>query len=105
MNRAASSRFGKRTKKRPASETKAMREYLGAHKACEACGMEAARDTHHIVSEKTGGPAEDWNFLALCYFCHVPGFHTMGWKRFCDRYPHLAQKIVTARIKMGRKTD
>ncbi len=66
--------------------------------------MEKATETHHIVTEKTGGPAEDWNLLALCFFCHVPGYHTLGWKRFCDHWPHIAGKITAARIRMGRKT-
>ena len=81
-----------------------MQVYRAKYPRCEACGTEETRDCHHIVSEKSGGPAEEWNFLALCYFCHVPGFHTLGWKRFCDRFPHLAGKITVARIKMGRKT-
>ena len=67
--------------------------------------MEPTRDAHHIVSEKTGGPTEEWNLLGLCVFCHVPGFHTLGWLRFCDRWPHLAGKITAARIRMGRRTN
>lgn len=90
--------------RRPAAETRIMRDYRDAHPVCEACRREATSDAHHIVSEKTGGPTEPWNLLALCYFDHVPGFHTLGWKRFCDHYPHLAGKITAARLRMGRKT-
>lgn len=96
--------FYQKPHRRPAAENKIMKAYRAAHPVCEACGMEASSETHHIVSEKTGGPTEEWNLLALCHFDHVPGFHTLGWKRFCNRWPHLAPKIVTARIRMGRKT-
>ncbi len=95
----------RREKKRPAAESRIMKAVRKAHPVCEACQREPTRDAHHIVSEKSGGPTEEWNLLALCYFCHVPGFHTLGWVRFCDRYPHLAGKVVAARIKMGRKTS
>lgn len=89
---------------RPAAETRVMKAYRAAHPICEACQREPTSDAHHIVSEKTGGPTEEWNLLALCYYCHVPGFHTMGWKRFIERWPHLTGKVVAARIRMGRKT-
>ena len=92
----------KRTK-RPAAETRIMRDYRLEHPVCEACRQEATSDAHHIVSEKSGGPTEDWNLLALCWFCHTPGVHTMGWIRFCARYPHVAGKVTAARMKMGRK--
>jgi len=94
--------FHSKSKYRPVAETRAMRAYREAHPMCEACKREPTRDTHHIVSEKTGGPSEDWNFLGLCLFCHVPGFHTLGWLRFSDHYPHLAPKIAGARLRMGR---
>lgn len=91
-------------KHRPAAETRLMKEYREANPVCEACGLEPTSVAHHIVTEKSGGPTEIWNLLALCYYCHIPGFHTLGWKRFCERYPKLAGKVVAARIAMGRKT-
>lgn len=89
---------------RPAAETRVMKAYREAHPICEACKMEQTTDAHHIVSEKTGGPTEDWNLLALCYYCHVPGVHTLGRVRFEARYPHLAPKMTAALIRCGRKT-
>lgn len=95
--------IAKKRKARPAAETRAMRAYREAHPRCEACRLEPSSDTHHINSEGSGGPSEDWNFLALCQVCHIGIFHTGGWKKFCDRFPHLAGKIVAARMRMGRK--
>lgn len=86
------------------AETKAKREYRESHPVCEACMFEKSSQTHHIVSKKSSGPAEDWNFLALCIFCHTE-IHSKGWLKFTDRYPWLAGKIVAARIRCGRKTD
>lgn len=82
-----------------------MAAYRNEHPVCEACRRERTADAHHIVSEKSGGPTEPWNLLALCFFCHVPGFHTMGWVRFCDRWPHIAGKVTAARIRMARRTS
>jgi hypothetical protein len=93
-----------RRTRRPAAESRVMAAYRAAHPICEACRREPTRDSHHIVSEKSGGPAEPWNLLALCFFDHTNGFHLWGWKRFCDRYPHLAGKVTAARLRMGRKT-
>jgi 5-methylcytosine-specific restriction endonuclease McrA len=98
------SSFKKRRKSRPIAETRAMKAYREPHLVCEACRMTAPTETHHIVTEKTGGPAEDWNLLALCYGCHQHGFHAQGWATFCAAWPHLAGKITAARIAMGRKT-
>jgi len=95
---------GKKLTSRTAAETRAMREYREAHPVCEACGMENTRDAHHIVTEKTGGPAEEWNLLGLCAWCHQE-IHSRGWLSFGKRYPHLEGKIVAARIRMGRKTE
>jgi 5-methylcytosine-specific restriction endonuclease McrA len=81
-----------------------MRAYRVACPVCEACGEERATETHHIVSEKTGGPVKEWNLLALCFRCHVPGFHTLGWRGACERWPHLAGKVIAARERMGRRT-
>ena len=97
--------FLSRRRHRPAAETRLMNAYRAAHPVCEACHREPTIDAHHIVSEKSGGPTEDWNLLALCFYDHVPGFHTLGWIRFCDRFPHLAGKVTAARMRMGRKTS
>jgi hypothetical protein len=85
------------------SETKAKKSYREAHPICEACRNQRTEEAAHIVTKKTGGPAEDWNLLGLCYSCHEGTFHQKGWKSFCDIFPHLAGKIVAARIRMGRK--
>lgn len=85
------------------AEKKIKQAYRAAHQVCEACGVEKSDQAHHIVTEGSGGVTEDWNLLALCVFCHVPIFHGKGYKYAIDKFPHLAQKIVTARIKMGRK--
>jgi hypothetical protein len=87
------------------AETKAKREYRETHPVCEACGRQKTKDAAHIVSEKTGGPAEEWNLLGLCFACHEGTFHYVGWKKFCEIFPHLAGKIVAARIRCGRKTN
>jgi hypothetical protein len=89
-------------KNRPSGEKKKMHEYRLAHPICEACQIAASECTHHIVTEKSGGPTEDWNFLALCFFCHTPGIHQLGNARFIERYPHVGPKIVAARLRMGR---
>lgn len=89
---------------RPVKERKIMQAYREAHPVCEACQQAPSECTHHIVTEKSGGPTEDWNFLALCFFCHTPGIHTLGNRRFIERYPHIGPKIVAARLRMGRKT-
>jgi hypothetical protein len=96
--------FKSKRHRRPAADQRAMDAYRKAHPVCEACRNEPTADCHHIVSEKSGGPSEDWNFLALGFNDHVYGFHLWGWKGFCDRYPHLAGKITAARIRCGRKT-
>jgi hypothetical protein len=85
------------------SETKAKREYREAHSTCEACGIRRTEEAAHIVSKGSGGPAEDWNLLGLCWTCHEGTFHRLGWLSFCHIYPHLAGKITAARIRCGRK--
>ena len=85
------------------AETKAKREYRQAHPFCEACRIQQTAEAAHIVSAKTGGPAEPWNLLALCFACHEGTFHQKGWLTFCDIFPHLREKIVLARIRCGRK--
>lgn len=92
---------GKKRTSRTAAETRAMREYREAHPVCEACKMERSQHTHHINTEKSGGPAEDWNFLALCVYCHTE-VHARGWLSFSKRYPQVEGKIVAARLRMGR---
>ena len=89
---------------RPAAESRVMRAVREASPICRACGREPTRDAHHIVSEKSGGPTEPWNLLALCYFCH-DFYHTAGWLRFCDRFEHLAGTVAAARLRMGRKLN
>ncbi len=90
--------------KRSAADKRTMAAVRVEHPVCEACRMKESAETHHIVSEKTGGPTEGWNLLALCHTCHQAGFHQMGWLTFCAAWPHLSGKIAAARIRMGRKT-
>ena len=85
------------------AETKAKREYRDAHPTCEACGLQRTEEAAHIVSKGSGGPAEDWNLLGLCFSCHEGCYHQKGWLTFCGIYPHLAGKVTAARIRMGRK--
>lgn len=94
----------RKTKHRPASERKVMKAVRDSHPLCEACRMKPSTQAHHIVTEGSGGPTEEWNLMALCLGCHQPGFHDQGWKTFCAAWPHLAGKITAARIRCGRKT-
>ena len=86
------------------AENKTKREYRLAYPVCQACRIQPTAEAAHIVSKKTGGPTEDWNLLALCYGCHEGTFHQYGWLTFCDIFPHLAGKVIAARIRCGRKT-
>jgi hypothetical protein len=94
--------YYKKTHKRTSDERKTMSCYKAQFPKCEACGIEQTSDAHHIVTEGSGGDTEDWNLFALCRICHTT-LHMMGWKKACERYPHLAPKIITARVKMGRR--
>lgn len=69
-----------------------MREYREAHPVCEACGSENTRDAHHIVTEKTGGPAEEWNLLGALRMV-PPG----------DSFSRLA--IVQQAVSASRRED
>ena len=80
----------------------AMQFYMNAHVGCEACGIVQSQEGHHILTRATGGPEEDWNFLALCHVCHYV-WHNIGRKAFAERYPHLAPKIKEAVKRGGRK--
>lgn len=76
--------------------------YLNAHPACEACNIIEAQEVHHILTRATGGPDENWNFLALCRADHMI-FHQLGRRAFAQRFPALAQKIEEACKTGGRK--
>ena len=93
--------YYKKTHKRTSVERKIMKEYRDLFDNCEACGIEIPTDAHHIVTEGSGGETVGWNLLALCRICHTM-IHMMGWKKACNRFPHLAGKIVGARVRMGR---
>lgn len=92
--------YYKKTHRTTTAERKVKKAYCEG-KVCEACMKEPAFDAHHICSEGSGGVTEDWNLLALCRICHNI-HHMIGWKKACSSHPHLAAKITTARIKMGR---
>lgn len=76
--------------------------YMNLHPYCEACGNWQSEELHHILSRRSGGPDEDWNWLALCKACHLV-FHTVGRYSFTLRYPACEEKIKAACATMGRK--
>jgi len=78
--------------------------YVNAHQACEACYVLPSDELHHILTRASGGPDEEWNWLALCKGCHIL-FHSMGRASFCKRYPHLEAKVREACDMMGRVFD
>jgi 5-methylcytosine-specific restriction endonuclease McrA len=77
--------------------------YVNRNPACEICGH-TTEELHHIISRKTGGLEEEWNYLALCRYCHN-GFHSIGRYSFAVRYPSVYDKIKTACENMGRVFD
>lgn len=95
--------FYKKTHKLTYAGTKLMKWYKETKPFCEACFREPTTDAHHICTEGSGGPTQISNLLALCRVCHTI-MHAGGWRKACDRFPHLAGKIVAARVSMGRKT-
>jgi len=76
--------------------------YINRHPVCEACHIIESQEVHHIVTRATGGPDEDWNFLALCVGDHNL-FHDRGFREFCRRFPDLKYKVEAARLHMGRQ--
>lgn len=76
---------------------------MNLHPYCEACGFKS-EELHHILSRRSGGPDEEWNWLALCKVCHRC-FHDFGRAKFCDRFPHLVAKVRAACDKIGRVFD
>jgi hypothetical protein len=87
---------------RPRAEQRIMDAYRDRHESCEACKVDPPSVSHHINTEKSGGPTEDWNFLALCAVCHDL-IHRIGNRRFIERYPSTCDKIALAKLQMGRK--
>jgi len=77
--------------------------YMNAHPQCEVC-QAPSTDLHHIITRKTGGPDEYWNYLALCKIDHQV-FHMMGRYSFTVRYPQFREKIQSACERMGRTFD
>ena len=77
--------------------------YMNAHADCEVCGH-PAEELHHLITRKSGGPDEPWNWLALCRYCHA-GFHSIGRYSFALRYPQVYDKIKSVCEKMGRTFD
>ena len=87
-------------KGRPYRRSDLMQFYLNAHPNCETCGH-PTEEGHHIITRKSGGPEEEWNYLALCKVCHMV-FHSIGRYSFALRYPVVYDKIKEACEKMGR---
>jgi len=77
--------------------------YMNAHPDCEACGF-PSEELHHVLSRASGGPDDEYNWLALCKADHIL-FHAMGRASFCKRYPHLEAKVCEACDRMGRVFD
>jgi hypothetical protein len=67
---------------------------------CEICGRMPV-EGHHIITRKTGGEEEGWNYLALCTYDHAL-FHSMGRYSFAQRFPQFEDKIREACERMGR---
>ena len=88
---------------RSSADKKIMKAYREEHPICEACRSVASTEVHHIVTEGSGGPTNESNFLALCTNCHIYKFHQKGWWKFCIDHEHLAGKVVAIRIAMGRR--
>jgi len=76
---------------------------MNAHSDCEACAF-PSEELHHIITRRSGGLDEDFNWLALCKGCHLL-FHSLGRASFCKRYPHLEAKVREACDMMGRVFD
>lgn len=93
-------KYGK-SKRGPYKRSDMAQFYFNAHPACEACGF-PSQDLHHIITRKTGGEEEDFNYLALCKVCHMV-WHNIGRVSFATRYPHLMPKIKEACEKQGRR--
>ena len=74
--------------------------YMNAHPLCETCDH-PSEELHHIISRKSGGADEEWNWLALCKYCHA-GFHSIGRYSFAMRYPSATAKIKDACERVGR---
>jgi len=77
--------------------------YLNLHPSCEVCGS-SSEQLHHILSRRSGGPDEEWNWMALCKCCHN-NFHSLGRASFARRFPIVMHKIREACERMGRKMD
>lgn len=63
-----------------------------ANERCEVCG-EKPSDPAHIISRKAGGPAMDFNLLALCRN-HHSAQHACGWHRFCEKHPMIYEALA-----------
>ena len=75
--------------------------YMNLHPYCEACGYHA-EELHHILTRRSGGADEEYNWLALCKVCHHI-YHDIGRVSFAERFPACEAKIVSACEKAGRK--
>jgi 5-methylcytosine-specific restriction endonuclease McrA len=81
--------------------SKAARDYADMHPFCEACWHGQTMDVHHILTKGSGGPDEEWNFLALCRLCHNE-IHNQGRATFAAHSHGLHGKISEACDRMGR---
>lgn len=80
-----------------------MQFYINTHPFCEVCGASPVQG-HHIITRKTGGAEENWNYLSLCRIDHQL-FHMIGRYAFAKRFPQFFDKIKLACEKSGRIFD
>ena len=58
---------------------------------CLACNKNKC-DPAHIKTRGSGGHDTPDNILPLCRMCHIRS-GSLGWYRFCQRYPHIELKL------------
>jgi len=66
------------------------------------CGNQVTGGRHHIVSKGAGGVDDEYNMLDLC-FLHHREFHDHGWRTFCKNNHELAETIIYARTRQGKR--
>jgi hypothetical protein len=63
-------------------------------------------EDHHIVSRGAAGKVDDdYNRLSLCFQHHIGEYHGYGWKTFIRMYPEVRDKVISARVKLGKKIN
>jgi hypothetical protein len=79
--------------------SKQYRDYRLTHLVCEGCGRRTNALPHHILSRGAHGVIDTpSNLLELCPEHHAL-WHTIGRGAFLKQFPHLADKVMSARGK------